>query len=152
MTRAEAEMVALLLPRYCRDSWTRKVVDGRRKVRAMTSLQMTPLPEAHRLLKRRKVRVTRIEKIDMRKENVWVLHRVLRPRTLLWAIRSWSKVQRVTAKSGKMPVVVRFRDGIVIWNGTHRTVASMLLGRPLRCEVDNRANRISLAAWVRSRR
>ncbi len=143
MTPAEAEMVVRLLPRYIRSNkdplnpyWTHRLIrrGGKFKVLAWTGIRRAP-DDVDRALRKIGVRQNevRVEWVDVRSEDIWTLQQRFVPMTLLFFIRNFSKVQRW--KRDDLPVLIRFRGKVVVWNGTHRVLVALLLGRRLRVAV-----------------
>lgn len=74
-----------------------------------------------------------VEQVDVSGTNVWVIHRCLKVRNLMWLYRqSW---QWQKWKFSKLPIYIRYRGKLVIWNGTHRCTLGRLAGRKVRARV-----------------
>lgn len=143
MTPTEAEMVVRLLPRYIwsnrkpmSPSWTQRLIrrGGKFKVLTWTGMRRAP-DKVESAIRKIGVKSDEIEVewIDVRKENIWTLQQRFVPMTLLFFIRNFSKVQ--CWEKDDLPVLIRFRGKLVIWNGTHRVLVALLLGRKLRVAI-----------------
>lgn len=74
-----------------------------------------------------------IEYVDVSGDNVWVLHRVLLIRSLMYLYKKnwhWQNWPR-----HKLPVYIRYHGKLVIWNGTHRMTLCRLAGRKVRARI-----------------
>lgn len=143
MTPSEAEMVVRLLPRYIwsnrkpmSPSWTQRLIRRGGKFKVLTWTGMRRVPDAvDRILRKDGVDSSevKVEWIDVRSEDIWTLQQRFVPMTLLFFIRNFSKVQRW--KKDDLPVLIRFHGKVIVWNGTHRVLVALLLGRKLRVAI-----------------
>lgn len=75
-----------------------------------------------------------IEDVDVSGNEIWVLHRQVASTNLLWlAKRDWTKLQNWP--TSKLPIYVRWKDRLIIWNGTHRMTLGRLRGLKVRARV-----------------
>lgn len=66
--------------------------------------------------------------------KLWYLQRILRCATLQYLLkRGWD--WNTKFKRWELPIYVYFGDKVIVWNGTHRTILSILAGRRLRARV-----------------
>lgn len=73
-----------------------------------------------------------IRHIDMHKAlpRLWVFHRSLSVRHINWLVKRMSQWHRWPSR--RLPMLVFYDNDVIVWNGTHRTVLSLLTGRKLR--------------------
>lgn len=130
MTRVSLRAALDLLPRYTTPTgpW---VPEG---TRAMTCARYCP-KRLERLVKRLMNEVdynSHIELVDVSGSNILVLHAALWIKGLKFFARNWNW-QRWPR--GKLPVYIKFRGKLIIWNGTHRMTIARLCGRKVRARV-----------------
>lgn len=75
----------------------------------------------------------KIEWVDLCKGNVWVLHRTLKVSHLMFLYRQSWKFQHW--KRSRLPIYIRYKGRIIIWNGTHRMCLGRLARRKIRAKV-----------------
>lgn len=76
----------------------------------------------------------KIEDVDVSGNEIWVLHRQVATKNLLWlAKRDWTKLQHWP--DSKLPVYLRWKGRLIIWNGTHRMTLGRLRGLKVRARV-----------------
>lgn len=151
MNKRELRRALEMLPRYnINRSNTRTRWSGRGR-RMMTSLGTIP-SKPDKLIRRIMENMfalnypAKIEMVDVSGDNVWVVHSSLRSHHARWLCnRGWTW-QRWCKR--KLPAIVRFKNKILIWNGTHRTVLCRLAGKRLRAKVYDICE---FAAWREAR-
>lgn len=74
-----------------------------------------------------------IEWVDVSVKGIWVMHRCLKVRNLMYLYRQCWKWQRW--KRSRLPIYIRYHGKLVIWNGTHRATLGRLAGRKVRARV-----------------
>lgn len=74
-----------------------------------------------------------IEFVDVENEHIEVLHRCLRVKTLDYLYKNNFKFNDWAP--GKLPIYLRFRGHLIIWNGTHRMTMGVLAGKKIRARV-----------------
>jgi len=75
----------------------------------------------------------RIEWVDVSGDDVWFFHRTLWVKSLMWLVKRDFEWQRW--KETKLPCIIRFRDKLIVWNGTHRTTLCRVAGKKVRAHV-----------------
>ena len=75
----------------------------------------------------------RVEWVDVWKEDVHVIHRSLRVKSLMFLYRRRNEFNK-WAKS-KLPIYLRWRGKLIVWNGTHRMTLGRLTGKKIRARV-----------------
>lgn len=123
-----------MLPRFQRfgDSWN---VDGKF---SMTNGQRLPVASdkaIHKLMDSMLAHSFKptVELVDVTGNDVWVLHRHLRFKNLVWLAKrdwSWQKWPRED-----LPTYIRYNGRLIIWNGTHRMTLCRLAGRKVRARI-----------------
>lgn len=74
-----------------------------------------------------------IEWVDVSSENIHVLHRNLSARSLMFLYGKkwqWQKWPR-----HRLPIYLRFKGKLIVWNGTHRMTLGRLTGKKIRARV-----------------
>lgn len=84
----------------------------------------------------------RIERVDVNGTNLEVIHRHLRVRSLVWLYkRAWSWQDW---PQRKLPIILKWKGRLIMWNGHHRCTFCRLAQRKLRALVFDLDG---LAAW-----
>jgi hypothetical protein len=74
-----------------------------------------------------------VERVDVSGKDVWTLHAALRVKSLEWLLKRnwrWQDWPR-----SKLPIYIRYRGRLIVWNGTHRMTLGKLAGRKVRARV-----------------
>lgn len=74
-----------------------------------------------------------IRHIDVSKalpNRLWVFHRSLNMRHVNWLIRRINDWPRW--RVARLPMLIFYNGDVIVWNGTHRVIISLLIGRRLR--------------------
>lgn len=74
-----------------------------------------------------------IEMVDVTGDNVYVLHRSVSAKKLMWMFKrnwSWQNWRRY-----RLPNYIRHKGKLIIWNGTHRMTLARFANRKVRARV-----------------
>lgn len=75
-----------------------------------------------------------VEWMDVCAEDMWVLHASLRVASLDWLIKknwSWQHWRDLE----KLPIYMRYKGKVIVWNGTHRMTLGALASKKIRARV-----------------
>lgn len=134
-TRIDLRAALDMLPRFDGVSNPKWSPEGKR---LMTNLRVMPRNVEryiHRVLNLtdRHHFEPHIEWVDVKKENVHVIHRSLRVPALMWLYRHRYEYNRW--RKDKLPIYIRFKGKLIVWNGTHRMTLGRLTGKKVRARV-----------------
>lgn len=135
MTPAEALYFLQHLPRagLYPDEQRRYSARGRYYWLALQRLPGKVEKSMRRIMREGRWHSMRVGHVDVGGPDIWTLQQRLDWRRLNFMIRRFPEVQRW--RKDRLPVVIRWRRWLIIWNGTHRFFAARLLGRKLRCRI-----------------
>lgn len=122
-----------VLPRYNSRNTALWISDGNR---VQTNAKMIP-DKLHKVISSIMGAVDKthfkseVMDVDVSGDDIWTIHRHLNAESLFWlSKRDWTKLQNWPRS--KLPIYLRFKDKLIIWNGTHRMTLGRLRGLKVR--------------------